>query len=129
MRAQLTDGPVAAADRRAALVLLATLAAYGLALQQLSGVSSHALHGVALVFEPMAAFSMLLVAALAASVWLITPETRPQIETRLFWLIVAGTMAWLVFPFYGMFKQMILPTRGFPWDRTFAHVGRWVFGA
>jgi len=128
LRAELPGGPVAAVERRAALVLLVALLAYGGVVQQVSGVSPRALTGVAIVFEPMAAFSMLLVATLASAIWLAVPEARANLQTRLFWLIVAGTMAWLLFPLFGMFKQVVLPGRGFPWDRTFAHVGRWMFG-
>jgi hypothetical protein len=122
------SGQPGAGDRRAALVLLALLLTYGLSLQRLSGVAPPALVGVAFIFEPVAAFSMVLIAGLAAAIWLVTPRARVQVRHHLFWLIVAGAIAWLMFPFFGMFKQMVLPTRGFPWDRTFAHVGRWLFG-
>ncbi|MEO5641372.1 MAG: phosphatase PAP2 family protein [Sphingomicrobium sp.] len=119
---------VPVAERRAALTLLAGLFGYGLIMQAISGVSTHALLGLALVYEPMAAFSILLIGGVSALIWLVSPASRRNVETRLFWLIVAGAMAWLLFPFFAMFKQIVLPTRGFPWDRTFAHVGRWLFG-
>jgi hypothetical protein len=124
----LPGGPVSAEDRRAALVLLVAMLGYGVALQMLSGVPLRALLNVMIIYDPMALLGMLIVALLTVSVWLLTPASRRNVQTRLFWLIVAGSVAWLMFPFFAMFKQMILPTRGFPWDRTFAHVGRWLLG-
>jgi len=119
---------VPVAERKAALTLLGALFSYGLMMQAISGVSTHALLGIMLVYEPMAAFSILLIGGVSGLIWLVSPDRRRSVETQLFWLIVAGALAWLLFPFFAMFKQIVLPTRGFPWDRTFAHVGRWLFG-
>jgi hypothetical protein len=46
----------------------------------------------------------------------------------LFWLVVAGGLTSLMFPFFLTFKELVLPTRGFLWDRSFAHLGRLLFG-
>lgn len=119
---------VARADRRAALWLLGTLLAYGLVMQSISGASTRSVIEILILFEPIAAATMLALAAVIAVSGLTGSGERGEIETRLFWLIVAGGMTWLMFPFFGMFKQIILPDRGFVWDRTFAHVGRAMFG-
>lgn len=108
--------------------MLGTVVAYGFVMKLLSGVSVGSLVGVVLMFEPIAALAILFVALISTAVWIIRPNSRDSIETRLFWLLVAGAMAWLTFPLFGMFKQVVLPLRGFLWDRSLAHIGRTLFG-
>lgn len=119
---------VGLADRRAAVVVLGSVLVYGFVMQRLSGVPVGALVGVVLMFEPLATATILFVALVALALWIVRPETRDRIESRLFWLLVAGSMAWLTFPLFGMFKQVVLPLRGFLWDRSLAHIGRMLLG-
>ncbi len=128
MRWRLPSSPVGLADRHAAVVVLGSVLAYGFVMQRLSGVPVGSLINVALLFEPIAAAVILFVALVATTVWIVRPTTRRGFETHLFWLLVAGSMAWLTFPLFGMFKQIILPLRGFLWDRSLAHVGRMLLG-
>jgi hypothetical protein len=128
VRWRLPRTPVALADRQAAVVVLGSVMAYGLVMKLLSGVSVGSLIGVVLMFEPIAAAAILFVALISVAVWIIRASSRDSIETRLFWLLVAGSMAWLTFPLFGMFKQVVLPLRGFLWDRSLAHIGRMLLG-
>lgn len=116
------------ADRRAAVVVLGSLLAYGFVMQRTSGVPVGTLIGVIMMFEPIASAVILFVALVAVGSWIASPETRDRIETRLFWLLVSGSMAWLTLPLFGMFKQVVLPMRGFVWDRSLAHIGRMIIG-
>lgn len=125
---RLARSPVGFADRRAAVVLLGSILTYGFVRQWLSGVSIGSLVGVAVMFEPIAAATILLVALIAGLLWIVVPETGHKFEVRLFWLLVAGSMTWLTFPLFGMFKQIVLPMRGFTWDHSIAHIGRMLFG-
>ena len=128
MRWRLPTSPVDLADRQAAVFVLCSVLAYGFVMQRLSGVPVDTLIGVVLMFEPIASAVILFVALVATTVWIIRPSTRRGFETHLFWLLVAGSMAWLTFPLFGMFKQIVLPLRGFLWDRSLAHIGRMLLG-
>ena len=125
---RLPPNPVGLVDRRAAVVVLGSVFAYGFVMQRLSGVSVGSLIGVVMMFEPIAAAVILFVALVATTVWIARPDVRDNVESRLFWLLVAGSMAWLTFPLFGMFKQVVLPLRGFLWDRSLAHIGRLLLG-
>lgn len=127
-RQRLPPNPVGRVDRRAAVVVLGSVFAYGFVMQRLSGVSVGSLIGVVMMFEPIAAAVILFVALVATTVWIARPDVRDNIESRLFWLLVAGSMAWLTFPLFGMFKQVVLPLRGFLWDSSLAHIGRLLLG-
>ena len=127
-RRRLPPNPVGRVDRRAAVVVLGSVFAYGVVMQRLSGVSVGSLIGVVMMFEPIAAAIILFVALVATTVWIARPDVRDNIEARLFWLLVAGSMAWLTFPLFGMFKQVVLPLRGFLWDSSLAHIGRLLLG-
>ena len=127
-RRRLPSNPVGRVDRRAAVVVLGSVFAYGFVMQRLSGVSVGSLIGVVMMFEPIAAAVILFVALVATTVWIARPDVRDNVESRLFWLLVAGSMAWLTFPLFGMFKQVVLPLRGFLWDSSLAHIGRLLLG-
>lgn len=128
LRWRRPPSPVGLADRHAAVVVLGSVLAYGFVMQRLSGIPVGSLISVVVMFEPIAAAVILFVALIATTVWIVRPDVRDNIETRLFWLLVAGSMAWLTFPAFGMFKQVILPPRGFLWDHSLAHIGRMLFG-
>lgn len=119
---------VEAGHKRAAGVLLLLVLAYGLVMLLASGVPVTAVAravrtclllatGAAMI--PGAAYSLLL---------RIAPSAREEVVTRLFWLAIATILVGLTFPFYGMFKEVVLPTRGFVWDRALAHAGRLLLG-
>lgn len=45
----------------------------------------------------------------------------------IFWLAIAAMLAGLTLPAFGIFKQLVLPARGFLWDRLIARAGQTLF--
>ena len=80
-------------------------------------------------FAVVAAYSVVLVGSCYVGICLLSRKARDDFWRRLFWLLIAGSVAGLTFPFFGMFKQLILHARGFVWDRAFAHLGILLLGA
>ena len=115
--------------RRAASILLLAVLGYGLAMLLASGVPLVELAGVIGAYLPLAAKALALVGCAYAATLLVVPSARQDIHSHFFWLVVAAIMVCLTFPFFGMFKQVVLPNRGFIWDAAFAHIGRMLFGA
>ena len=128
LRPRLSFGRLRFHDRRAALLLVGIVLAYGLIVGKIAGVSLREQSATVFEYEPVALVTMLVVGIPTGIAWWLRPESRFDIKTRIFWLIVSATIAWLLIPFFGTFKQLILPNRGFLWDRTFAHLGRALFG-
>lgn len=127
-RARFRFPVIAVTDRRAALVLLLAVLGYGLAMLLASGVPIARLAAVSLAYLPMTAGTAAVVALLYAATMPLSATQRRNWPTALFWLMIAATMEWLSFPFFGMFKQVVLPERGFIWDARFAHLGRTLLG-
>jgi hypothetical protein len=121
-------GTIDAEQWRPAALLVGCVFGYGGILFPLSGASPAALTQVSLVFAAAAVKAAAVV--LFAYGWLCAarPEYRRDWQVRLFWLLVATAMTALTFPFFGLFKQLILPTRGFVWDATLARLGRVLTG-
>lgn len=115
-------------DRRAGAVLLVTVLSYGVAMLLASRVAGARLVGVGIAYLPMTAGAAAAVALLYTAAVPFSQAARRNWHSALFWLAVAATMEWLTFPFFGMFKQVVLPARGFVWDTRFAHLGRMLFG-
>ena len=119
---------VAPTDLRSGMALISLILIYGVVME---GVSRAPLGGLAVHvanFVGLSFYSGLLVACAYALLCLIHPAALTELSSRAFWLIVACLLTALTFPFFAMFKELVLPMRGFLWDRTFAHIGRAIFG-
>lgn len=116
-------------EMRAAAALLGLLMVYGIATITLSGVAPASLAQVAGTFALATSQAVLfvLIAYLTLRT-IIGRRYREETASRLFWLTVASVLTALTFPFFGAFKQMLLPVRGFAWDATLAHTGRALLG-
>jgi hypothetical protein len=117
------------ADRRCGAGLVAAVLIYGAMMWALSRASLTSLLQVTADFAIVSAYSVVLVGACYVGVCLLRPQARAGFWRRLFWLLIAGLVVGLSFPFFGMFKQLILHSRGFVWDRAFAHLGIMLLGA
>jgi membrane-associated phospholipid phosphatase len=77
-------------------------------------------------FMMMALWAGLAVCALAQLVAIATPG-RWTFDLRARWLILAILMVGLTLPLFQLFKQHILPARGFPFDPYVAALDRFLF--
>lgn len=77
-------------------------------------------------FMMMALWAGLAICALAQLVALTTPG-RWTFDLRARWLILAILMVGLTLPLFQLFKQHILPARGFPFDPYVAALDRFLF--
>ena len=93
-----------------------------------SGVPLAQLVKVVGTYLPLAAGAYAIVALSYVLSLLVSPGNRTDLDSRFVWLTVAALMVCLTYPFFGIFKQIILPTRGFVWDMAFADTGRALFG-
>lgn len=112
-RRRLSFGPLRLHDRRAALLLVGIVLAYALIVGKIAGVSLRQQSATVFEYEPVALVMILLVGIPTGIAWWLRPVSRFDIKTRIFWLIVSAAIAWLLIPFFGTFKQLILPNRGF----------------
>jgi hypothetical protein len=119
---------VAAADLRSGVGLIGLLLVYAMVVDRLGRPPVRQLLVSLGNFGALSFYSMLLAASAFALLCTAMPGQRTQLETRAFWLLVAGLLTTLTFPFFAVFKELVLPARGFLWDRTFAHIGRSLFG-
>ena len=115
-------------ETHSATLLLTALLTYGAVMMLLSGVATGSLVAVIDLYAPIAFDSVILVAAVTAAICLVSRVSARRMTERFFWLGVGGVMVWLMLPFFGLFKQLILPHRGFVWDHAFAHVGSSLWG-
>lgn len=121
-------GRIMPQDWKAAGLLVGWVLAYGCILFPVSGAAPADLAVVLRIFAAAAFETAALVLVAYACLCVARPAFRAGSETRLFWLFVAALITALTFPSFGLFKQLILPTRGFIWDATFAHIGRALTG-
>jgi hypothetical protein len=119
---------IAREDWKAAGLLVGCVLAYGCILFPISGASPGDLAMVARIFAAASFQTAALIMLAYACLCIARPALREGCETRLFWLFVAATITALTFPSFGLFKQLILPTRGFLWDATLARIGRVLTG-
>lgn len=119
---------VTRSDVRSACVLLAVLLLYGAAVTAISGVPLNELASHIADFAALSFYSGILVACAFAVACLLRPAMRHDIGRRVFWLAVACLITGLTFPFFTTFKELVLPARGFLWDRAFAHLDRLIAG-
>lgn len=121
-------------DRRASLsfrtmaFLAPLMLGYSLALLLATGVPLQVLGAVAM---QMSLALMLLgggiCAAYAGISW--TRSRRSGLDAeQLCWIAAGALCAALVLPSFGLFKQMVLPLRGFPFDAELAWIGRAALG-
>ena len=119
---------VTSEDVRAGSALLGLVIAYGLIMESLGQPPEEGLAKLLTDYAGLSFYSCLLVGCGYAAACLVCPAFRRDAGRRLFWLAVACGLTSLIFPFFLTFKELVLPTRGFVWDRSFAHWGRLLFG-
>ncbi len=115
-------------DVRAGAVLIALLAIYGIVTCGIGRLPFQELVVSLGNFAALSFYAGLLSTCLFALLCLVRPEYRTELPARAFWLVIACLLTTMTFPFFAAFKQLVLPMRGFLWDRTFAHLGRSLFG-
>lgn len=125
---QVLASGVKTSDVKAASALIGGLLAYGLAMKILSRAPWAELEIHLYSYAALSAYSGVLVLCGYSLLALARPHARQNLGARVFWLATACAITSLTFPFFAMFKELVLPERGFLWDRTFAHLGRMLFG-
>jgi hypothetical protein len=116
---------VSAAERRVAEWLIAGSLLYGAAVMAWSGLSVEALAPVMLSFLLLATLTACGTGYAHAFVMKLTGrEDEDAASARRFWLAVAALVTGLTIPFFGVFKQLILPQHPFAWDHLLAAAGR-----
>ncbi len=107
-----------------ALAIIFTLAAI---LLEITGISPTRFYSILLTYWQVAALTALIPIAIDRTVRLI--QKRPVTsDWRVSCLITSGLVAGSMLPLFGLFKQMILPIRGFPFDAPLAHFERSLLG-
>lgn len=124
-----TIGGIRRADVLSASALMGLLLLYGALMAAISDVELSRLGVHIWNFAGLSFDSAILATCGYAALCLVNPAPRRNVDRRFFWLAVACVITTLTFPFFAMFKELVLPTRGFLWDRSFAHVGRLLFGS
>jgi hypothetical protein len=115
-------------DVRCGSALLGLVLAYGLVMQFVGQPPKEGLAKLLADYAGLSFYSCLLVGCAYAAGCLVRPELRRDAGRRVFWLCAACGLTSFIFPFFLTFKELVLPTRGFLWDRSFAHIGRLLFG-
>jgi membrane-associated phospholipid phosphatase len=106
--------------------LCAILLVFALLMVTMSAAMSLEFGPVLASFMMMALWAGLAVCALAQLVAIATPG-RWTFDLRARWLILAILMVGLTLPLFQLFKQHILPARGFPFDPYVAALDRFLF--
>lgn len=106
--------------------LCAILLVFALLMVTMSAAMSLEFGPVLASFMMMALCAGLAVCALAQLVAIATPG-RWTFDLRARWLILAILMVGLTLPLFQLFKQHILPARGFPFDPYVAALDRFLF--
>ena len=119
---------LARADVRAGICLVGLMVIYGLVVDRIGRPVLGQLEVSLGNFAALSFYSGTLASCAFALLCIVRPDQRTQLETRTFWLVIACLLTTLTFPFFAVFKELVLPMRGFVWDRTFAHLGRALFG-
>ena len=128
-RAKLAEVPgLSPADVRAGMALVGLIVAYGILMVRIGRPPIQQLLLSIGNFAALSLYSALLAGCAFALLCMVQPHHRTQLSTRAFWLFIACLLTTLTFPFFAVFKELVLPMRGFLWDRTFAHLGRAIFG-
>lgn len=115
-------------DVRNGSALIGLVIAYGLVMEFIGEPPKEGLAKLLTDYSGLSFYSCLLVGCGYAAACLVSPAFRQDAGRRLFWLAVACCLTSLIFPFFLTFKELVLPTRAFLWDRSFAHLGRLLFG-
>ena len=123
-----TIGGIRRADILSASALLGLLLLYGAVMAAISHVELSRLALHVSNFAGLSFYSAILASCGYAALCLVNPAARRNVDRRFFWLAVTCVIMTLTFPFFAMFKELVLPDRGFLWDRSFAHFGRLLFG-
>jgi hypothetical protein len=119
---------VTSEDVQSASALLGLVVVYGLVMEFIGQAPREGLAKLLSDYAGLSFYSCLLVGCGYAAGCLAWPSLRRDAGRRLFWLVVACGLTSLIFPFFLTFKELVLPARGFLWDRSFAHMGRILFG-
>lgn len=112
-------------DLRRGVALLLLLTTYGAILLLNADIRYDEFVPVASAFSHMAGLQLL---GFTFIVVISARATREaNIAVPLFWLVIAAIIAGLTIPIFGIFKQLLLPARGFPWDASIARIDRALF--
>jgi PAP2 superfamily len=111
---------------KATAVLLVVVGLLTTFMVTVSGVSSRDFSPVLASFMLIALYTGLAIAAIAQVLALVTPG-RWQLDMRALWLLVAMLLCGSTLPLFELFKQLILPARGFPLDPALARIDRALF--
>jgi PAP2 superfamily len=115
------------AERRAVLVMLATVGAAAVILTTATEATAGDVISVALRFELLALFLALMLGAAAR----FTQRNHPAHERfggeRAVLLIAIALLVGSTIPVFGIFKQFVLPLRGFPLDPALDMIDRLLF--
>lgn len=119
---------LSARDVRNGLGLVGLMLVYGVIVDLLGAPPTDELLVSLGNFASLSCYSGALAACAFALLCIVRPQQRTHLQARIFWLVIACVITTLTFPFFAAFKELVLPTRGFLWDQTFAHIGRSIFG-
>jgi PAP2 superfamily len=110
----------------AMLILCGAMAALVLITAALTHVSGGRFAPVLAGYSMLALWAGLIVCAVAQFVALFTPgRWRPDLRAG--WLLVAMLLSGLTLPLFQLFKQLVLPIRGFPFDPFVARADNFLF--
>jgi PAP2 superfamily len=123
----LTACPHARFSRRAKALLCAILVLFVILIVSISVVQGIAFGAVLASFLMLSLWAGLSISGLAQFVAVVTPG-RWRLDIRAAWLMVAILMSGITIPLFQLFKQRILPARGFPLDPYVAQADRLIFG-
>jgi hypothetical protein len=125
------DASLAEADTRfgvrAMLFLCAALIALTIFMMALTRVDEAHFSPIVASYMMLSLWSGLIVGGIAQIIALITPG-RWRLEVRAPWLLIAILMTGMTLPLFELFKQVILPIRGFPLDPALAAADYFLFG-
>lgn len=114
-------------SRRAKALLCAILILFVILIVAISAVQGIAFGAVLASFLMLSLWAGLSISGLAQFVAVVTPG-RWRLDIRAAWLMVAILMSGITIPLFQLFKQRILPARGFPLDPYVAKLDRLIFG-
>lgn len=107
---------------RAAGAIVSSLLLYGIVLLLLTGSGSSALRTYMVTLATLSGTLAAILCAASRSWGMLRGESFNARNSRDAWLIVAVAVTALALPLFGVFKQLVLPMRGFIWD---ADLARW----
>lgn len=114
-------------DRRAIALLAGTLGIYTACLLPVAGGQYGELFDTIHAFLVVGVFLTALIALAEVAQRKLVRNRMPLSPADLIWYAFAAILTGLTIPVYGIFKQLILPARGFPLDPYLAAIDRTLF--